>query len=42
LAQGVTDYSFYNYRVTLVFWASVGLGMALSRLGDAETEAPND
>ncbi|MDR2357175.1 MAG: O-antigen ligase family protein, partial [Oscillospiraceae bacterium] len=26
LAQGVTDYSFYNYRVTLVFWASVGLG----------------
>ncbi|MDR0445986.1 MAG: O-antigen ligase family protein [Oscillospiraceae bacterium] len=30
LAQGVTDYSFYNYRVTLMFWASVGLGMALS------------
>ena len=32
LAQGMTDYSFYNYRVTLVFWAVLGLGAAWSRL----------
>ncbi|MDR2615698.1 MAG: O-antigen ligase family protein, partial [Oscillospiraceae bacterium] len=31
ITQGMTDYSFYNYRVTLVFWATIGLGMALSR-----------
>lgn len=32
LAQGMTDYSFYNYRVTLVFWAVLGLGADWSRL----------
>jgi len=26
LAQSMTDYSFYNYRVVLVFWATIGLG----------------
>jgi len=26
LAQSMTDYSFYNYRVILAFWATVGLG----------------
>jgi len=26
LAQSMTDYSFYNYRVMLAFWATVGLG----------------
>jgi len=26
LVQGFTDYSFYNYRVTLVFWAVLGVG----------------
>ena len=31
IVQGMTDYSFYNYRVTLVFWAFVGLGMILAR-----------
>jgi putative inorganic carbon (HCO3(-)) transporter len=31
LVQGMTDYSFYNYRVALVFWAALGLSMALSR-----------
>jgi hypothetical protein len=31
LVQGMTDYSFYNYRVALVFWAVLGLSMALSR-----------
>ena len=33
LVQGMTDYSFYNYRVTMVFWAVIGLGIALSREG---------
>lgn len=31
LAQGMTDYSFYNYRVTLVFWVFVALGAILAR-----------
>ncbi len=36
LAQGMTDYSFYNYRVTLVFWAVMGLGVAWARLAVEE------
>jgi len=28
--QGLTDYSFYNYRVTLVFWCVIGLSCALA------------
>ena len=28
-AQSLTDYSFYNYRVTLMFWVTVGLIAAL-------------
>ena len=31
LAQSATDYSFYNYRVTLIFWAVIGLGIAISK-----------
>ena len=31
--QGMTDYSFYNYRVTLTFWCVVGLAIALTRIG---------
>lgn len=31
LAQSVTDYSFYNYRVELVFWVVVALCAALAR-----------
>ncbi|MCL2408177.1 MAG: O-antigen ligase family protein [Oscillospiraceae bacterium] len=31
LVQGMTDYSFYNYRVTLVFWAVIGLGALAAR-----------
>ena len=33
LVQGATDYSFYNYRVTLVFWAVLGLGALCARRG---------
>lgn len=31
LAQSVTDYSFYNYRVELVFWVVIALCAALAR-----------
>ena len=31
LLQGMTDYVFYNNRVTLVFWVVVGLGAILAR-----------
>jgi len=38
LIQGVTDHSFYNYRVTLVFWAVLGLGALASRSSQLETD----
>lgn len=31
LVQSLTEHSFYNYRVTLVFWCMIGLGAALAR-----------
>jgi len=31
LLQGMTDFSFYNYRVMLIFWVYIALGMILSR-----------
>ncbi|MEL4105664.1 O-antigen ligase family protein [Oscillospiraceae bacterium WX1] len=31
LLQGMTDYSFYNNRVTLLFWVVLALGLALAR-----------
>ncbi len=49
LVQGLTDYSWYNYRVYLMFWLVLGLGAAYIRTGRAElsrlsgrTEAPPD
>jgi putative inorganic carbon (HCO3(-)) transporter len=29
----MTDYSFYNYRVLLLFWAWLALGALLARRG---------
>ena len=29
LVQGMFDYVFYNYRVLMIFWAVLGMGMAL-------------
>ncbi len=29
LAQGMFDYVFYNYRVVMIFWAVVGIGVAM-------------
>jgi putative inorganic carbon (HCO3(-)) transporter len=34
LLQGMTDYSFYNYRVTLMFWIFIALGACLSGMKD--------
>ncbi|MDR3278044.1 MAG: O-antigen ligase family protein [Oscillospiraceae bacterium] len=31
LVQSAADYTFYNYRVTLVFWATLGLGAVIAR-----------
>lgn len=39
LAQGMTDYAFYNYRVTLVFFAILGLGAAWARVTAEEADA---
>ena len=30
LIQGIAEYSFYNYRVMLVFWVLIGLGAAIA------------
>ncbi len=38
LAQGMTDYTFYNYRVALLFWIVLGLGMGFARLTRREVE----
>lgn len=31
LVQAMTDYSFYNYRVMLIFWVYLALGMVVTR-----------
>ena len=36
LVQAMTDYSFYNYRVMLLFWAYLGVGMLSARQGCLE------
>ena len=36
LVQSMTDYSFYNYRVMLMFWIVLGLGVALTRMPHME------
>ena len=38
LAQGMTDHTFYNNRMTLVFWAVLGLGAAWARITEKEAE----
>jgi len=42
LVQGFTDHSFYNYRVTLVFWAVLGLGALTARRGLLKGAEPDD
>lgn len=41
LVQSMTDYTFYNYRVLLLFWALLGLCVVFTRLG-REKEAAHD
>ena len=36
LVQAMTDYSFYNYRVMLLFWAYLGAGMLAARRAEPE------
>ncbi len=36
LAQGLTDYTWYNYRVFLMFWLVAGLTAAYTRCGTSE------
>ncbi len=36
LLQGMTDYAFYNNRVTLFFWVIIALGIVLSRRSEME------
>lgn len=38
LAQGMTDYIWYNYRVFLMFWLLIGLGVAVRRILTNEVE----
>lgn len=33
LVQAMTDYSFYNYRVLLLFWAFLAVGLLIARRG---------
>lgn len=39
LAQSMTDYTFYNYRVALLFWVVLGLGAGFARLTKQEAQA---
>ncbi len=41
LAQGVTDYIWYNYRVFLMFWLLMGLTAAVRRVHEATAEEYN-
>lgn len=38
MVQSMTDYTFYNYRVALLFWVVLGLGAAFARLSRQEVE----
>lgn len=35
LAQGMTDYIWYNYRIFLIFWLVIGLAVAAARSAEA-------
>lgn len=38
LVQSMTDYTFYNYRVALLFWMILGLGAVFARLSEEEAQ----
>lgn len=39
LVQSMTDYTFYNYRVMLLFWVVLGLCVVFTRMGRREAKA---
>lgn len=39
LVQSMTDYTFYNYRVMLLFWAMLGLCVVFTRMGRGKEAA---
>ena len=39
MAQSMTDYTFYNYRVALLFFAVLALGASFARLAEQEADA---
>lgn len=39
LVQSMTDYTFYNYRVMLLFWVMLGLCVLFTRMGKKEEAA---
>ena len=41
LVESMTDYTFYNYRVLLLFWAVLGLSILFCRMGTPREE-PHD
>jgi len=42
LVQGMVDYSWYNYRVYLIFWLVCGLSMAYVRCGRSLIASPTE
>ena len=38
MAQSMTEYTFYNYRVALLFFAVLALGASFARLAEQEVE----
>ena len=42
LLQGLTDYTWYNYRVYLMFWLIAGLSVAYTRCGRADMRRLSD
>ena len=42
LLQGLTDYTWYNYRVYLMFWLAAGLSVAYTRCGRADMRRLSD
>ena len=38
MVQSMTDYTFYNYRVTLMFWSVLGLGAVFAALTQKEDQ----
>ena len=42
LLQGLTDYTWYNYRVYLMFWLAAGLSVAYTRCGRADMRRLTD